>query len=278
MRPGARGSGEGRARPPVIPALRAAAAGRVGVTMEWHDTGIVLATRKHGERALVVHALTRAHGRHAGLVRNGQSARQRGSYVIGNRLDLTWRARLAEHLGTFRAELENSHAAAFIDDGPRLAALAAAAAVAQATLPEHEPHPRAWRGILELIAALESDRGWAERYVRWELDLLAELGFGLDLARCAATGRNDNLIYVSPRSGQAVSASAGEPYRDKLLALPQFLLGEARPSAAEIAAGLVLTGFFLAHRVLEPQGGRLPAARMRFVDAIRRRPTMNGLV
>jgi len=246
--------------------------------MEWHDTGFVLATRKHGERALVLHVLTREHGRRAGLVRNGQSARQRGAYVIGNRLDLTWRARLAEHLGTFRAELENSHAALFIDDGPRLAALAAAAALALMTLPEQEPHPRAWRGIRELIAALESNRGWAERYVRWELDLLAELGFGLDLARCAATGGNDNLIYVSPRSGQAVSASAGEPYRGKLLSLPQFLVNGGRPSAAELADGLVLTGFFLERRVAGPQGRKLPAARARFVDAICHRPTIDGWV
>ncbi len=232
-----------------------------GAAMEWHDTGIVLATRKHGERALLLHVLTLEHGRHAGLVRNGQSAKQRGSYVIGNRLDLVWRARLAEHLGAFRAELERSHAATFIDDGPRLAALASAAALAQATLPEHEPHPRAYGGILELIAALESNRGWAERYVRWELELLAELGFGLDLASCAATGRNDNLIYVSPRSGQAVSASAGEPFRDKLLVLPQFLLNGAPPSAAELADGLVLTGFFLERRVIEPQGDKMPSAR-----------------
>jgi DNA repair protein RecO (recombination protein O) len=245
--------------------------------MQWSDTGIVLATRKHGERALLLHVLTREHGRHAGLARNGQSARQRGTYVIGNRLDLTWRARLSEHLGTFRAELEESHAARFLDDGPRLAALASAAALADATLPDQEPHPRAYRGLNELIAALESGRGWAERYVRWELDLLAELGFGLDLSSCAATGRNDNLIYVSPRSGQAVSASAGEPYRDKLLLLPAFLLADARPSGAELADGLALTGFFLERRVVEPHGRKMPAARARFVDAVRRMATIGGV-
>lgn len=238
--------------------------------MQWHDTGIVLATRKHGERALLLHVLTQEHGRHAGLIRSGQSARRRGWYVIGNELDLTWRARLSEHLGTYRAELEKSHAAHFIDSGPRLAALAAAAALADATLPDQEPHPRAYRGLLDLIAALEQDRGWAERYVRWELDLLAELGFGLDLASCAATGRNDNLIYVSPRSGQAVSASAGEPYRARLLSLPPFLLGDVRPSGAELADGLTLTGFFLERRVVEPHGRKMPAARARLVDAIRR--------
>jgi DNA repair protein RecO (recombination protein O) len=238
--------------------------------MHWRDAGIVLSARRHGERGLLLHALTLEHGRHAGLVRNGQGAKQRGWYEIGNQLDLTWRARLSEHLGMFRAELEASHAARFLDDGPRLAALASAAALADATLPEHEPHPRAYRGLLDLIAALEGNRGWAELYVRWELDLLAELGFGLDLARCAATGRNDNLIYVSPRSGQAVSASAGEPYRDKLLLLPHFLIAEAAPSPADLADGLTLTGFFLERRVVEPHGRKMPAARARFVAAIRR--------
>ncbi len=236
--------------------------------MQWHDTGIVLATRKHGERALLLHVLTQEHGRHAGLVRGGQSVKRRGWYVIGNELDLTWRARLSEHLGTYRAELEKSHAARFLDDGPRLGALASAAALADATLPDHEPHPRAYRGLLDLIAALERDSGWAERYVRWELDLLAELGFGLDLASCAATGRNDNLIYVSPRSGQAVSASAGEPYRDKLLTLPPFLLADTRPSGAELADGLALTGFFLERRVIEPHGRKMPAARTRFAAVL----------
>ncbi len=239
--------------------------------MQWHDTGIVLATRKHGERALLLHVLTQEHGRHAGLIRSGQSAKRRGWYVIGNELDLSWRARLAEHLGTFRAELEKSHAASFIDDGPRLAALASAAALADATLPEHEPHPRAYRGMLDLIAALERDRGWAELYVRWELDLLAELGFGLDLASCAATGRNDNLVYVSPRSGQAVSASAGEPFRDKLLSLPPFLLADTRPSPAELADGLALTGFFLERRVVEPHGRKMPEARARLVAALQKK-------
>ena len=191
--------------------------------MQWHDTGIVLASRKHGERALLLHVLTEEHGRHAGLVRNGQSTRQRGSYVIGNRLDLTWRARLAEHLGTFRAELEKSHAASFIDDGPRLAALAAAAALADAALPERS------RIRAPFAASLRSDRRAGARsrlgraYVRWELDLLAELGFGLDLARCAATGAQRRISSMSRRnSGQAVSAAAGEPYRDKLLVLPPF--------------------------------------------------------
>ena len=179
--------------------------------MQWSDEAIVLTARRHGERALLLRVLTLDHGRHAGLIRSGQGPRQRGLYEIGNRLALTWRARLSEHLGTFAAELESCHAAHFMDDPARLAALASAASLADATLPEQEPHPRAYRGLIALIGALEADRGWASAYVRWELDLLAELGFGLDLSRCAATGSRVDLIYVSPRSGQAVSAGAGEP-------------------------------------------------------------------
>jgi DNA repair protein RecO (recombination protein O) len=245
--------------------------------VEWRDHGIALSARRHGERALLVHVLTEQHGRHGGLVRNGQSAQQRGWYEVGNELDLAWRARLAEHLGTFRAELAASHAARFIDDAARLSALVAAAALADMLLPEHEPHPRAYAGLRDLIAALESNAGWAALYVRWELDLLAELGFGLDLGHCAATGRNDNLIYVSPRSGQAVSASAGEPYRDRLLTLPAFLIAEVPPTPSDIRDGLALTGFFLERRVAVPHGKKLPAARARFVDALRRMTTISGV-
>jgi DNA repair protein RecO (recombination protein O) len=244
--------------------------------MEWRDSAIVLSSRRHGERAMLLHVLTREHGRHAGLLRNGQGTKQRGWYEIGNELDLSWRARLAEHLGTFRAELQRSHAARFMADPARLAALAAAAALAGAMLPEHEPHPRAYGGLTALMTALERDAGWAPLYVHWELDLLAELGFGLDLGHCAATGRNDNLIYVSPRSGQAVSASAGEPYRDRLLPLPHFLIADAAPTTADLADGLALTGFFLERRVAQPHGSKLPAARARFVDAVRRMVTISG--
>jgi len=244
--------------------------------MHWVDSGIVLAARRHGERSLLLRVLTKEHGRHAGLVRGGQSPKQRPLYEIGNQLAIQWRARLAEHLGIFTAELETGHASRFMNDPPRLAALAAAAALADATLPEQEPHPRAYRGFLDLIAALEADRGWASTYIRWELDLLAELGFGLDLGRCAATGANDHLIYVSPRSGQAVSASAGEPNKSRLLPLPQFLIGDAVPAAHDLTDGLALTGFFLERRVVEPHGRKMPAARTRFVDAIRRMATISG--
>ena len=238
--------------------------------MQWSDEGIVLAARRHGERALLLRLLTREHGRHAGLVRGGQGPKQRSVYEIGNQLIVNWRARLQEHLGTYTAELETSHASRFMDDPARLSALAAAAALADATLPEQEPHPRAYKGLVDLIHRLEGDHGWAVAYVLWEFDLLAELGFGLDLTHCAATGATEDLIYVSPRSGQAVSAAAGEPYRKRMLRLPPFLRGEGLPTLADLADGLALTGYFLEQRVVAPHGRKMPAARGRFVDAIKR--------
>ncbi len=246
--------------------------------MEWADEGFVLATRRHGESALVVHLLTRAHGRHAGLVRGGQGRRTRTVFQIGNRLSLTWKARLAEHLGALTGELLHGHAARFIEDPPRLACLSATAAMAEAALPEREPHPRIFDGFASLCVALERDEGWARGYIEWELALLAELGFGLDLSRCAATGRTDELTFVSPKSGQAVSAEAGAPYREKLLRLPPFLLPnahESRPEARDLLDGLALTGFFLDHRVFAPHGRKLPAARGRFVDVLRRITTIS---
>jgi DNA repair protein RecO (recombination protein O) len=243
--------------------------------MHWSEAGIVLAVRRHGESALVAHLLTREHGRHAGLVHGGQGRKGRTIYQVGNAVAVTWRARLEEQLGTFSGELAEGHAARVIDDPLRLACLAAAAAMAEAALPEREPHPRAFDGLEALLDALDRDAGWAALYARWELALLAELGFGLDLARCAATGASEDLVYVSPKSGQAVSRAAGEPYRGQLLPLPRFLLdtGEAEPAAAEIADALRLTGFFWERRVFEPHGRKLPAARTRFVDRLGRKAT-----
>ena len=246
--------------------------------MEWLDEGFVLATHRHGEHGLVVHVLTRAHGRHAGLVRGGQGRRVRTVFQIGNRLALTWKARLAEHLGALTGELLHGHAARFIDDPVRLACLSAAAAMAEAALPEREPHPRVFEGFASLCEALDRDEGWARGYVEWELALLAELGFGLDLSRCAATGKTDALTFVSPKSGQAVSAEAGAPYREKLLRLPPFLLpqaSESGPALQDLLDGLALTGYFLERRVFAPHGRKMPAARGRFVDALARITTIS---
>ena len=255
--------------------------------MDWSDEGIVLAARKHGEGSAIVTLLTRGHGRHAGLVRGGAGRRQRGVFEAGNRVTAAWRARLAEHLGTYSCELVESVAASFLDDKWRLAGLSAVCAMTDAVLPEREPHARVFEGSLELLAALKGWDGaaaggngghggsWPALYVRWELMLLGELGFGLDLGSCAATGENDGLAYVSPKSGRAVSLSAGAPYRDKLLALPRFLTREADTEAeegvipAEIRQGLDLTGYFFARHVFAPESRPMPSSRTRFVEGFR---------
>jgi DNA repair protein RecO (recombination protein O) len=246
--------------------------------MDWSDEGMVIAARRHGESAAIVTLLTRTHGRHLGLARGGAGRHGRGLYQPGNTVAATWRARLAEHLGSWSCEPLRANGAALLDRAGALAALAAACALIDAVLPEREPHEALYDSTLALVASLAAP-GWAESYVRWELDLLAELGFGLDLASCAATGANDGLAYVSPRTGRAVSAAAGEPFSDRLLALPAFLAGPegGRPRPDDIAAGLDLTGFFLTRCVFAPDARKLPAARTRLVDAIARNPTISSV-
>jgi DNA repair protein RecO (recombination protein O) len=237
--------------------------------MDWRDTGFVLTARRHGENGLIVELLTAEHGRHAGLVRGGQSPKRRALLQPGNLVAASWRGRLPEHLGAFEIELLRAHAAGLIDDPDGLAALASAASLIAVALPEREPHGDVFQGLAGLIDALDS-ADWAVRYVAWECALLAALGFGLDLQSCAATGVNDDLAYVSPRSGRAVSRSAGQPYHDKLLPLPAFLWRDAPAEGADIAAGLMLTAHFLHHHLLAPQGRTLPEARARLAERLRR--------
>jgi DNA repair protein RecO (recombination protein O) len=242
--------------------------------MEWTDEGIVLASRPHGESAAIVVLLTAQHGRHAGLVRGATSSRSRGVLQPGNRVEATWSARLPEHLGSYRVELKESHASELFDDALKLAGLAAASAVAERALPEREPHPAIHNALNALIGAMEAAElgdAWVAAYVRWELGVLAELGFGLDLSNCAVTGHNDELAYVSPRSGRAVSLSAGEPYREKLLALPNFLIDRGGGEHEDLMAGMTLTGFFLERHVFGTHGEAPPAARARFIDRLRTR-------
>jgi DNA repair protein RecO (recombination protein O) len=238
--------------------------------VEWRDIGFVLAGRRHGESALVVELLTAEHGRHAGLVRGGQSPRRRALFQPGNLVAAQWRGRLPEHLGHLDCELVRAYAAPLIDDPDRLGGLAAAAALAAAALPEREPHGDVYASFAALIAALDSAADWPQHYVAWEGELLAALGFGLDLGRCAATGVTFDLAYVSPRTGRAVCRDAGAPYHDKLLPLPAFLWCDAPAAAAEIAAGLDLTGYFLERHLLAPQGRGLPEPRRLFCDRMRR--------
>ena len=238
--------------------------------MDWTDDGIVLSARKHGETSVIATLLTRAHGRHLGLVRGGAGKKARGLYLPGNRVTARWRARLAEHLGTFSCEMTSAFAATVLKDRLRLAALSAACAVAEASLPERQPHAAVFDALVALLGVLEGgDRQWPSAYVKWELGLLGEIGFGLDLSACAATGRNDQLAYVSPKSGRAVSLAAGEPYKGALLPLPGFLLREgAWGEPDEVAQGLKLTGYFLERNVFHPTDRSLPPARNRLAERL----------
>lgn len=231
--------------------------------MEWTDQGIILSVRRHGESGAVLSLLTRDHGRHAGLVRGGTGKSARGSLQPGNRIQAGWKARLSEHLGQIGWELLEASGTRWLDDAGRLAAVTSACALCDAVFPERDPHPLAFDGLVALLASL-ADPHFASLYVHWELGLLRELGFGLDLGACAAGGAGE-LRYVSPKTGRAVSAEAGEAYKDRLLPLPRFLLTREPGMPEEIRAALALTGYFLEKLALAPHGKRLPENRHRLL-------------
>ena len=239
--------------------------------MHWSDEGIVLASQAHGETSAIVEVLTRNHGRHLGLVHGGRSRRLRPVLQTGNLVRAEWRARLSEHLGKYVIELLDAHAARVLDDRAALAGLNTLTALAR-LLPEREPHQPLYEVSKLVLEAFSQGGHWPALLVRWELALLDELGFGLDLDACAATGDTNNLIYVSPKSGRAVSRDAGEPYKGKLLALPAFLLpgngGAANPTDKDIAHGFELTGYFLEKNVWQPRDLAPPPARARLVSQV----------
>jgi DNA repair protein RecO (recombination protein O) len=239
--------------------------------MEWHDDAIVLSSRAHGENGAILELLTRDHGRHAGLVRGGASRRVKPTLQPGNSVHVQWRARLEEHLGSFVCELARARAGELMDSREALAGLNAFTAMASAAVPEREAHASIFRGAEILLdAMMDGDAAhWLPLYVRWEAGLLEALGFGLDLSECAATGAKSGLIYVSPKTGRAVSRDAAGVYANRLFKLPGFLMGNenGETHADEIAAGLALTGYFLLERVLRPHGKDMPPARLR-LDAI----------
>jgi DNA repair protein RecO (recombination protein O) len=238
--------------------------------MEWTDEGIVLGTRRHGEANAILEVMTQAHGRHLGLVRGGAGTRMRPVLQPGNAVRATWRARLDEHLGHFSIEGLRLRAAELLMAAHALYGVTHLAALCR-LLPERDPHPLVHADLIAALECIDDPVAVAVAVARFELMLLAELGFGLDLSRCAATGAADDLGYVSPKSGRAVSRSAGEPWHDRLLPLPAFLLDDApvRPSAGELADGFAVTGFFLGRYVFDPRGQHAPEARERFIAAVR---------
>ncbi len=241
--------------------------------MEWTDTGIVLGTRRHGEANAILELMTREHGRHLGLVRGGAGPRLKPVLQPGNSLAATWRARLDEHLGYYVVEGLELRAAAFLPAAHAVYGVTHLAALCR-LLPERDPHAQVFEALEAALGGLDHPAEAAVLVARFELQMLAELGFGLDLSACAATGAAVDLVYVSPKSGRAVSRAAGDPWRDRLLALPAFLGeeegGAAPPSAGDLAAGFALTGFFLERHLYAPHGAALPDARAAFIAAVTR--------
>jgi DNA repair protein RecO (recombination protein O) len=238
--------------------------------MQWTDEGIVLGVKRHGETSVILELMTHGHGRHLGLVRGGGGKRMRGVLQPGNALSATWRARLDEHLGLYTVEALDLRAAGFLSAAHAVHGVTHLAALCR-LLAEREPHARIYDALGAILDRLGDPAAAAPAIAHFELDFLAELGFGLDLAACAATGATDDLIYVSPRTGRAVSRGAGEPYRDKLMRLPAFLRSETElDSTNDLTDAFTLTGFFLERHAFAPRGLAMPEARAHFVVALTR--------
>lgn len=248
--------------------------------MEWQDEGVILGTRRHGETSVILEAMTAGHGRHLGLVRGGRSRRLRPVLQPGNKVQLTWRARLESHLGLYQVEGDTLSAAELmaLPLGPYgLQTLAGHLRL----LPERDPHAGLYRAAKVVLAHLDDAERAARLLIRFELALLEELGFGLDLAACAMTGKRQDLIYVSPKSGRAVSRATGAPYHGKLLPLPAFLQpaptaleAPARasepPAPAALADGFALSLYFLNRNVYQPRGLSPPEIRAALIAKILR--------
>ena len=240
--------------------------------MEWRDEGALLSVRPHGESAAIIEVFTAQHGRHAGVVRGGTSRRIAPILQPGAQIDVTWRARLDDHIGAFTVEPLRARTA-LLSDRLALAGMNAVCALLRVALPEREPHAMLWRATMPLMDALDRGVDWPPDYLRWELLLLEEMGFGLDLSTCAVTGSRDDLAYVSPRTGRAVSRTGAGDWADRLLPLPQVLMGQGSGTRAEISEGLAVTGHFLLRELGPLLNGRpLPEARTRLLDLLARQP------
>lgn len=238
--------------------------------MEWRDQGAVLSMRLHGETSAIIEVFTAQHGRHAGVVRGGASRRMAATLQPGSQVEVTWRARLDDQIGSYRVEPLQSRAGV-LADRLALAGLNATCALLHVALPDREPHPELYRASIALLDALQAAPDWPLTYLRWEMRLLEDLGYGLDLSRCAITGSREDLAYVSPKTGRAVSRQAAADWAPRLLPLPPMLLGQGPASVQERSQGLAITGHFL-DRALVPllNGKPLPEARNRLVALLAR--------
>lgn len=239
--------------------------------MEWRGEAILLSVRRHGESSAIIEVFTEEKGRHTGIVRGGTSRKIAPILQPGAQLDVYWRARLEDHIGAFTVEPVRSRAALVMDNRLALSGLNAVTALLSFCLPEREPHPALYRRSGQLLDLLGQDNLWPLAYLQWEAALLNEMGYGLDLDACAVTGATDDLCYVSPKSGRAVSRQGAGEWAERLLPLPPALLGQGQGGNKEIADGLETTGYFLANRMAPDLGSRpLPDARARFVAAFTR--------
>ncbi len=239
--------------------------------MDWRDTGILLSSRRHGESSMIIDVFTPDRGRHAGVVRGGASRKVAPTLQPGAQLDLAWRARLEDHLGSFTVELQRSRAAIAMQNRTTLAGLNATLSLLAFVLPEREPHPALYAQTQNLLDLLDQTDLWPLAYLRWETALLEDLGYGLDLGRCAVTGATDDLIYVSPKSGRAVSAKGAGDWADRLLPMPDALRDIGPTENSDIVKALGLTGYFLENKLAADQVGKpLPDARARFLDILNR--------
>ncbi len=237
--------------------------------MQLTETGILISVLPFSERDAVCRVFTRRHGVLAGMVKAGLTSKQRGNLQVGNHVQLQWHARLAEQLGTMTLEMLHPVAARVMGHADKLQAMLSACALIERYFGEREAHLETMHALENLLEALMgSGAGWLALYVRFEDALLKDAGFGLDLEQCAATGVRENLVYISPKSGCAVSATAGEPYAQKLFALPELLKNPAihEISVAQTIDALRMTGYFLEARLVAASGRELPAARVRWLQ------------
>lgn len=239
--------------------------------LDWRDEGLLLTVRPHGEHAAIIDVFTPTRGRHVGVVRGGTSRRLGAVLQPGNQIAVEWRARLEEHLGHFTVEPVQSRSHLW-QDRLALDGLSATLSLLHHALPERDAHPALYEATLALLAAIGAEAGWPALYVQWELLFLEELGFGLDLSACAVTGRADDLAYVSPRTGRAVSRAGAGEWAARLLPLPGWLAAGTAPDPAGIVAALRLTGHFIDERLVRDlSAGPLPEARRRLIERLARR-------